>query len=145
MRNKNCPYRRHCHDAGACEDCDHGKAYENLNKKIEKLKEKNKNLIEEKEALTKILSKRVVDPSDDFFGAVLNCAVRYCIGRQSYMPHLTIGYIRPLIPYLSDKTLDCMERDIRTAGSYGDPVIDEPSWKILHCQISSEIERRKEK
>ena len=25
-------------------------------------------------------------PINEDFGAVLNCAVRYCIGRQTYMP-----------------------------------------------------------
>jgi len=27
-----------------------------------------------------------IKKGDDFFGAVLNCAVRYCLGRRSYMP-----------------------------------------------------------
>lgn len=49
---------------------------------------------------------------DDFGGAVLNCAVRYCLGRYSYMPSLVMNYIRPLLPDCSNKTLWCFERDI---------------------------------
>lgn len=54
----------------------------------------------------------MVDPTNDDFGAVCNCAVRYCLGRWSYMPSLVCGYITPLLPKLTDKTLNCFERDI---------------------------------
>lgn len=50
---------------------------------------------------------------DDFFGAVLNCAVRYSLGRVSYMPGLVMDEIRPMLPSLSPKTLSCFERDIQ--------------------------------
>ena len=39
-------------------------------------------------------------------------AVRYAIGRYTYMPSVTIEYIRYLIPQLSAKTLFIMQRDI---------------------------------
>lgn len=56
--------------------------------------------------------KSMVDPANDDFGAVCNCAVRYCLGRRSYMPSLVCRYIISLLPELTDKTLDCFERDI---------------------------------
>ena len=89
-----------------------------------------------------------IDISDDYFGAVLNCAVRYCLGRRTYMPKLVMDYIRPLLPGLSDKTLWCFEKDIRqheTDGfSYGDPSIDEPAWREFLILIQQEINQRKE-
>ena len=42
-----------------------------------------------------------IDPTDDDFGAVLNCAIRYSLGRQTYMPHLVMDFARPLLPFLS--------------------------------------------
>lgn len=39
----------------------------------------------------------VLDPSDDRFGTILNCAVRYACGRHTDMPSLVIGYITPLL------------------------------------------------
>ena len=51
MKSKLCPYRKHCHYSGSCETCDFGKAFENLSKKINMLKEKNKALQAENEAL----------------------------------------------------------------------------------------------
>lgn len=56
--------------------------------------------------------KGMVDPANDDFGAVCNCAVRYCLGRRSYMISLVCGYITPLLPELTDTTLGCFERDI---------------------------------
>ena len=50
-KSRLCPYRRHCHSAGDCENCDFGKAFENLNKKIKSLKEKNESLQNENKAL----------------------------------------------------------------------------------------------
>lgn len=37
-----------------------------------------------------------IDPSDHDFGLILNCAVRYAIGRQTYMPSAVIAFITPL-------------------------------------------------
>ena len=54
---------------------------------------------------------KIPDQNNDF-GAVLICAVRYCIGRQTYMPGLVMDFIRPLLPKLDSKTLTVMERDI---------------------------------
>lgn len=87
--------------------------------------------------------KPIVDPTDDDFGAVLNCAIRYSLGRQTYMPHLVMDFARPLLPQLSDRTLWCMARDIREAETYGSPVIDEPKWKAFLEEVENEIDRRK--
>ena len=46
-----CPIRRHCWDKGNCGTCDFGKAFINLNEKINKLKEKNQALEKENEKL----------------------------------------------------------------------------------------------
>lgn len=85
----------------------------------------------------------VINPCNDDFGAVLICALRYCIGRQTYMPRLVIDYITPLIPCLDGKTLKVMANDIRTAENYGDEVIDKPYWLMFLRKIEHEMERRK--
>ena len=38
-----------------------------------------------------------IERDDDFGGAVLNCAVRYALGRMSYMPNLVMDEI--ILPY----------------------------------------------
>lgn len=89
----------------------------------------------------------IIEKDDDFFGAVLNCSVRYCIGRSSYMPGLVIDYITPLLPKLSDKTLWCFEKDVSDAvrfGNLGNMNIDAPKWYKFLNDVRAEKERRKQ-
>lgn len=51
MKSRSCPYRNHCHDAGDCEACDHGMAYERLTNTVKRLRAENKALKEVIEAL----------------------------------------------------------------------------------------------
>lgn len=88
-------------------------------------------------------TKLTIDLEDEDFGAVLNCAIRYCIGRQSYMPSLVIDFIRPLLPYLSERTLRCMEKDLSDATYFGDENIDKPMWLQFKTEVEYEIKRRK--
>lgn len=81
---------------------------------------------------------------DEDFGAVLICAVRYSLGRMTYMPKLVMDYIRPLLPHLSRKTLFVMEKDIRTAGNYGSESIDKPEWMRFLAEVQKALENRKE-
>lgn len=90
--------------------------------------------------------KGMIDPTNDDFGAVCNCAVRYCLSRRSYMPSLVCGYITSLLPELTDKTLDCFERDIaerkRAGFDFGDSC-DYETWDAFCKAVCKEIERRK--
>ena len=50
---------------------------------------------------------------DDDFGAVLNCAVLYCIGRQTYMPGLVTDWIMSNCDgKLTARTISLMKQDI---------------------------------
>lgn len=85
---------------------------------------------------------KIPDQSNDF-GAVLICAVRYCIGRQTYMPELVINFTRPLLSKLDDKTLYVMARDIAEADNLGNAEIDTPMWAAFLGEIEKERKRRK--
>lgn len=91
--------------------------------------------------------KNMVDPTNDDFGSICNCAVRYCLGRRSYMPSLVCRCIISLLPELTDKTLDCFERDIaerkRTGFDFGDSC-DYETWDAFYKAVCKEIEGRKE-
>ena len=39
------------------------------------------------------------------FGTLAICAIRYCHGRQTYMPELVRGIVAPHLPDVSDKAL----------------------------------------
>lgn len=92
--------------------------------------------------------KPVIRLDDDNFGAVLNWAVRYCLGRMSYAPSMTIEFITPLLPYLSDKTLGCFHQDIYGHKSFGRSFgmdFDEEAWMKFWDKVKEEIGRREEK
>ena len=77
------------------------------------------------------------------FGILVTCATRYAIGRQSYMPYLVTGIVRPLLDRLDDKTLGCLIRDIEGAPSLGDPEIDQSLWETLMHDAKREQVRRR--
>lgn len=90
--------------------------------------------------------KGMVEPTNDDFGAVCNCAIRYCLGRRSYMPSLVCGYITPLLPELTDRTLECFERDIaerKRTGFYFSDSYDYKTWDAFYKAVCNEIKRRK--
>lgn len=94
--------------------------------------------------------KPYINITDDDFTCILTAAIRYSLGRETYMPSLITGFIKPLLPYLTDKALFLFERDIREQGAmgwdhaYGDPQIDKPVWDRFYTDVVAEINKRKE-
>lgn len=86
---------------------------------------------------------------DKNFETILLCAVRYAIGRRTYIPSLVIDYITPLLPYLSDNILRLIANEITEYEAYegglGDEKIDKPYWIDFLRKIRLEIGDRNEK
>ena len=82
------------------------------------------------------------------FETILLCAVRYAIGRKSYMPSMVIDYITPLLPYLSENTLRLIANEITEHDTYegglGDEKIDRPYWEQFLREIRIEMGGRNE-
>lgn len=79
------------------------------------------------------------------FGVLAICAIRYCQGRQSYMPQLARGIIVPYLPDISDKDLDIMIEDCNfqeRMNIYGDEYIDKPGWIRWKEILLAEKKRR---
>ena len=80
------------------------------------------------------------------FGIIAICAIRYCRGRQTYMPSLICGIVAPHLPDLSDKDLAVMIWDCEFQEKtklYGDERIDKPGW-IRWKEILLAEKRRRE-
>ena len=80
---------------------------------------------------------------DKNFETILLCAVRYAIGRRTYIPSRVIDYITPLLPYLSDNTLklianEIVQHDTCIEGGLGDEKIDKPYWLAFYGKILAE-------
>lgn len=79
---------------------------------------------------------------------ILLCAVRYAIGRKTYMPSMVIDYITPLLPYLSEDVLKLIANEIIAKArmhQLGDDKIDRPYWEQFLRKIRLEIGGRNEK
>ena len=63
---------------------------------------------------------------DRDFGTVCGCAVRYSLGRQTYMPSLVQQFINRNLKQIDSYSLAVMARDIKEAPSYGNETIDKP-------------------
>ena len=82
---------------------------------------------------------------DKNFETLLLCAVRYAIGRRTYIPSLVIDYITPLLSHLSYNTLGLIAAEIidhSYDGGLGDDMIDRPYWLAFKKKILAEMERR---
>lgn len=81
--------------------------------------------------------------NDEDFGAIITCAIRYCLVRRTYMPGLVCGKVKPMLPHLSMKTLNCIFRDVAECTDYGDDC-DKETWDDFMAAVTNEIVKRSE-
>lgn len=73
------------------------------------------------------------------YESVLICALRYVLGRRSYMVGIVTGYIISELPKLSNKCKKIMITDIKQAPYYGDEC-DKVDWILLLEKLKGENE-----
>ena len=84
------------------------------------------------------------DMSQEEFGTLCICALRYCHGRKTYMPEWVQSIVRQHLKELSDKDLGVMIEDCnmqRAFDLYGDQV-DREDWLKWEQSLLEERERR---
>ena len=83
-----------------------------------------------------------INPTD--FATLAICAIRYCHGRQTYMPSLVQRIVRPHLTELEDGDLAVLLQDCDKMSDfdYGDPQIDRPGWMRWHEDLKKEKDRR---
>ena len=82
---------------------------------------------------------------EEVFGTLAICAVRYCMGRQTYMPSAIRSIVRPHLKELADNDIGVLINDCenqRSHGSYGDEIIDKPGWIKWEQELKAERSRR---
>ena len=87
-----------------------------------------------------------INISQDDFGTLCICAIRYCHGRQTYMPSLVQGIVREHLSELSNRDIRVMLDDCKLQDNinlYGDPNIDKPSWLRWKEDLEKEYARRR--
>ena len=88
------------------------------------------------------MADRMIDPSGEDYNVLVTCAVRFAIGRQSYMPSLVIQAVVPHLEQLETRTLRVMDRDIKEARTLGDELIDKPLWLAFQSRVQRVLWRR---
>lgn len=94
-----------------------------------------------------MVSRMKINISQNDFGTLCICAIRYCHGRQTYMPSLVLGICKPHLKELSDKTLGVMIEDCdfqERTHLYGDERIDKPDWMRWRDALLAEKKRRED-
>lgn len=86
-------------------------------------------------------------PLDQDFEQMLISALRYALGRSSYITSLTAEYISKLIPDLSNNPLLVMQRDLRNEfhqpdNRFGLSMRDSSIWWELLEKIEEELDKR---
>jgi len=89
---------------------------------------------------------KIIKIDEELFGTLAISAIRYCQGRQTYMPERVRAIIRPHLKELSDKDIGVLINDCdfqRRCNAYGDEIIDKPGWLKWEEELKAERERRK--
>ena len=80
---------------------------------------------------------------DDDFGCIINSAVRYSLGRSSYMPSTTVKFVLKYIMVLDVRTITVMIEDINRS------LVDEQlpykdTWLSLKYALEDRLEKMQE-
>ncbi len=80
------------------------------------------------------------------FGALAICSIRYCQGRQTYMPELVRRIVRGHISEVTDKDLQVMINDCESQAMWGDygSDYDKQGWLEWKDFLINEQKRRKD-
>ena len=93
--------------------------------------------------------------NDEYFGTICLCALRYALGRQTYMPGIVQDFIRAHINEIDQSSIKVMLRDIDEADrirtyisnsgdsividGLGDTKIDRPGWERLREFLKGKV------
>ena len=80
---------------------------------------------------------------DAEFGMIVTCAIRYAIGRMTYMPSVVCEFTLRYLPMLDSKTIHVMIRDItETMERWQGELTDSELWLNLKAKAEEEKARR---
>ena len=80
--------------------------------------------------------------SEDF-ASIMICAIRYALGRRTYMPSVVCQFVKQRISGMSNKDLYVIIRDIKECCDYGDDC-DYKDWMSLLQAAENEYNNREE-
>lgn len=76
-----------------------------------------------------------VDPD---FGLMINCAVRYALDRNTYMPDVVMRFVKRNINALDEHTIRCMIEDLNRE-DYLETMTYKAEWMSLKAQLEERL------
>ena len=95
----------------------------------------------------KLKKDKTVTLNMDDFATLCICAIRYCHGRQTYMPDLVRSIVKPHIALFDTNDITVMLNDCKFQRSfdlYGNDRIDKPGWLDWEKFLTEELKMREE-
>lgn len=80
---------------------------------------------------------------DQDFGCIINSALRYAIGRHTYMPGVVRDFIRRYMNVLDSRTLVVAIRDIDEELRIGD-LVEAEEWSLLRSELQTRLDEMQE-
>ena len=80
---------------------------------------------------------------DQDFGCIINSALRYAIGRHTYMPGVVRDFIRRYMDVLDSRTLVVAIRDIDEELRIGD-LVEAEEWSLLRSELQTRLDEMQE-
>lgn len=81
---------------------------------------------------------------DDDFGCMINSAIRYSLGRSSYMPDIAIRFVLKHLSVLDTRTITVMIRDIERELA-DDQLPYRDDWIILKNALEEHFQKMRDK
>ena len=84
----------------------------------------------------------MINLTNNDFATLAVCALRYSMGRETYMPDLVRSIVRPHLRELSDGDLSVLIRDSKEQKCFGNETIDKPGWLQWRQELMEEAKWR---
>ena len=84
----------------------------------------------------------MIELTNNDFATLAVCALRYSMGRETYMPDLVRSIVRPHLRELSDEELSVLIRDSKEQRCFGNETIDKPGWLQWRDELMKEAKWR---
>ena len=135
------------HDPNDMEKINRQKLFDDFDNILERVEKENKGFIitdEGKADLVLCPANWISIEADTDFSTIVGCALRYALGRYTYMPSTVKGFIERHIEAITENDLNVMISDIEDKMKYNKELPYKELWLELRDDLVVELKKREE-
>ena len=135
------------HDPNDMEKINRQKLFDDFDNILERVEKENKGFIitdEGKADLVLCPANWFNIEADTDFSTIVGCALRYALGRYTYMPSTVKGFIERHIEAITENDLNVMINDIEDKMKYNKELPYKELWLELRDDLVVELKKREE-